>query len=578
MAFLRNLLATILGLFIFCFLILLIFSGIAASTDTVPHIKNNSILHMNLRGIVVEKAIDDPFQELLVGGPAPISLVDLLNAIEVAKDDDRIQGIYLEPQYLSAGFSSLQEIREALVDFKASGKFIYAYGEYLSEGDYYLASVADSIYLNPQGSLEFNGFSAGVTFFKGLFEKLDIEPQIFRVGDFKSFVEPFIRKSMSDENRLQMEQLLTSIHETYLQKVSESRGLSVETLEGISDQMKVRFPQDAVTTGLVSKVAYEDEILSVMKARTGVDEDDELTFAEYAQYIKATRNSGKYSGNKVAVILADGDIIMGESDGSVGGEQFAREIRKARENSAVKAIVLRVNSPGGSLTASDMIWREVMLTKGVKPIIASMSDVAASGGYYISMACDTIIAQPNTITGSIGIFGIMFYLGDFLENKLGITTDAVSTGEFSDMMTLARPLTDYEKSIIQGQVEEGYTTFVTKAAEGRGMSVDAIKEVAGGRVWSGAQAHERGLVDMIGTFDDAVELAAQNAGIEDNYMVSFYPRQKPFIEKIMSDFGGAKAYIYGGVETPLSPYIEDIKALQKMQGIQARLPVDLRIN
>ena len=576
MAFLRNLLATIVGLFIFCFLLIFLLGSIAASSESIPHVEDNSVLHLNLSGVVVEKAVDDPLQELLGGGPAPISLLDLLAAIDAAAYDDRIRGIYIEPQFLSAGYSSLQEIRDAIIDFKSSGKFVHAYGEYISEGDYYLVSVADSIYLNPQGSLEFNGLSAGVTFFKGLFDKLEIEPEIFRVGEYKSFVEPFIRKSMSEENRRQLTELITSVHDTYLQNVSATRGISLDALKGISDQMKVRLPEDAARVGLVSKVAYEDEMIDLLKSEVGIQPGDNLELITYDKYMKTTSASG-LSSNKIAVIVANGDIVMGEVDNAVGSDQFAEEIRKARESSSVKAIVLRVNSPGGSLTASDIIWREIMLTKGKKPIIASMSDVAASGGYFIAMPCDTIIAQPNTITGSIGIFGLLFNFGDFLENKLGITNESVSTGEFSDLMTVTRSLTEYERSIIQNQVEEGYRTFVAKAAQGRNMPVEELMKHAGGRVWSGTQARERDLVDVLGSFDTAVKIAAEKAGIADDYRLSFYPRQKPLLEKMLTDLSEAEVKIFGGQEKVFTPYLQQIESLQRMNGIQARLPGNLEI-
>ena len=578
MAFLRNLLAVLVGLFIFSLLGLFVLVGIigaAASTDDVPIVKANTVLHLNLNGVVVEKALDDPFQETFGGGPKTISLLDLIHSIEVAKNDDNVKGIYLEPQFLQAGYSSLQEIRDAILDFKASGKFVHAYGTYLSEGDYYLVSTADSIFLNPEGSLEFNGLTAGVTFFKGLFDKLDIEPQIFRVGEYKSYIEPFVRKSMSEENRLQLTELITSVHNTYLRNVSEVRGIPFETLRGISDQMKVRFPEDAARLGLVSKVAYEDEMVSLLKREVGIAESKDLTLMKYSKYMKTISSS--YSSNKVAVIVANGDIVMGSANDAIGGDQFAKEIRKARENDAVKAIVLRVNSPGGSLTASDIIWREIMLTKGVKPIIASMSDVAASGGYFISMPCDTIVAQPNTITGSIGIFGMMFNIGSFLENKLGITNESVNTGEFSDIMTISRPLSEYERAIIQGQVEDGYKTFTTKAAEGRNMPVEELKKYAGGRVWSGSQAYERGLVDVLGSYETAIAIAADKAGISDDYEIRYYPEQKSFIEQIIQDLSEAKVKVFANEADVFAPYLEKVKSLERMNGIQARMPGDLII-
>ncbi len=325
-----------------------------------------------------------------------------------------------------------------------------------------------------------------MTFYKGLFEKLDIEPEIFRVGQYKSFVEPFIRKDMSDENRLQMSELINSIHSTYLSTVEGNTGIVYSGLKSISDEMQVRLPEDALRLGMVHYIGYEDEMKAVLRNELGLSDDEDITFISVSNYAKSLVES--YSSNKIAVIVADGDIVMSEGSDVVGGKAFANEIRKAREDDAVKAIVLRVNSPGGSLTASEIIWRELSLTQGVKPIIASMSNVAASGGYYISAPCDTIMAQPNTITGSIGIFGMMFNFGDFLENKLGITTDNVKTGEFSDILTVTRSLTPSERAIIQNQVDHGYELFLTRVSEGRDMPVEDVEKVASGRVWTGVQA------------------------------------------------------------------------------------------
>ena len=580
MAFLRNLLAVLVGLFIFSiigfFMFLGFVSALTASTDPVPEIEANSVLHLEISGIIAERSVEDPIKEMLSAQPTPLDLMDLLMAIRKAKTDERIRGIYLEPKFVMTGSGSLQEIRDALLDFKTSGKFVYAYGEYLGEGDYYLASIADSITLQPTGSLEFNGLSANVVFFKGLFDKLDIQPEIFRVGEFKSFIEPFVRKSMSEENRLQLSELIGSVHSTYLNNVSESRGIAVDRLTEISNQMLVRLPEDARQLGLVDHVGYEDEVIASIKQQLGLATDDKFPLTGIRKYMKVAR-AGGYSKNKIAVIVANGDIIMGESMEAVGGDQFVREIQKARENDAIKAIVLRVNSPGGSLTASDMIWREVMRTKGNKPIIASMADVAASGGYYISMACDTIVAQPNTITGSIGIFGILFNFGDFLENKLGITTDNVKTGEYSDMYNLTRPLTSYERTIIQTQVEAGYDTFIAKAALGRGMSEEAINEIAGGRVWTGVQAQERGLVDLMGSLEDAVKVAAEKAGVSDDYSVRFFPEQKPFLDRLLEDLTTVKWSIFEK-DSPFRSYEDQLKSLQRMKGVQARMAGDVQIN
>lgn len=578
MAFLRNLLATLLGLFIFCifgFFILVGIIGVASSSEGVPEVKSNSVLSINLSGVLVERTIDDPLSQAFGNGPSQLGIMDALDAIHAAKEDDRIKGIYIEPMFMQAGQASLLEIRDALIDFKTSGKFIYAYGEYISESDYLVASVADSLLLNPEGYLEFNGLNISVTFFKGLFDKLDIEPEIFRVGEFKSYVEPFVRKSLSEENELQLRELLESMQSTYLLNVAENTNSNFSTLKNISDKMLAWEPEDAERVGLITRLGYEDEIKSIIRSAIDISSDEDINFISLKKYAKTL--TGKYSSNKIAVIVADGDIVFGSADDAVGGDQFADEIRKARESSSVKAIVLRINSPGGSMTASEQIWREIMLTKGVKPVIASMSNVAASGGYYIAAPCDTIIAQPNTVTGSIGIFSILYNFGDFLDNKLGITSDVVKTGEYSDIFTVTRSLNQQERAIIQRRVENGYDTFIGRVAQGRKMSTEDVKKVAGGRVWTGAQAFEFGLVDMLGSYEDAIELAAIKAGVADDYRVRFYPEQKEFLEKIMENLEDVSTGGFLGKENILTPYLKKIESLERMQGLQARMPGDLTV-
>ncbi|GAB4249806.1 MAG: signal peptide peptidase SppA [Ekhidna sp.] len=576
MAFLRNLLATLVGLIIFSVIGFFMFMGFiaAASADEVPTVKENTVLFFPMTGVLEEKAVEDPFLTVFADAPPVHSLLDILESIRFAKNDPRVKGIYIEPMYLAAGYASLQEIRDALIDFKSSGKFVYAYGEYISESDYYVASVADSLFLNPTGALEFNGLSANVTFFKGLFEKLDIEPQIFRVGAFKSYVEPYIRKDLSAENRLQYEELLGSMYDTYLENLAVTLGKPVEELRSISNEMTVSLPKDAEANGLIHKVGYEDELKSVMKSRLGVSPGKDLKMMKMGKYAQAIQSEKGYSSNKVAVIVGEGDLVMGGDEGIVGAA-FAEEIRKARESDRIKAIVLRVNSPGGSMTASDIIWREIMLTKGKKPIIASFSSLATSGGYYIGMPADTIIAQPNTITGSIGIFAMWFNLGDFLENKIGINHDVVKTGKYSDLYTLTRSLSDAERAIIQRGVNEGYEVFTQKAADARGMSQDELKAIASGRVWSGTQALENGLVDKLGSFSDAVEMAAEAAGITDDYAVSYYPQEKPFIEEFFDKMNAKVQMTFFGVET--DPLLKQVKKLQHLQGIQARMAGELEV-
>ncbi len=576
MAFLRNLLATLVGLILFTIVGFFILLGIiaSASEEEAPTVKANTIVYFPMSGVLEEKALEDPFLTVFANTPPVRSLLDIVGAINAAKVDDRVKGIYLEPMYLAGGYAAMQEIRDALLDFKESGKFVYAYGEYVSEADYYVASVADSLFINPTGAIEFNGLSANITFYKGMFDKLDIRPEIFRVGEFKSYVEPYIRKDMSEANRLQYKELLSSMYGYYLSNVSGTLGKSVEELEEISGSMKVSLPQDAVDYGLITKIGYEDELKSVMKEKVGVSPSKKLKMMRIGKYAEAIKAEAAYSRNKVAVIVAEGDLVMGGDEGIVGAK-FAEEIRKARENDRIKAIVLRVNSGGGSITASDLIWRELMLTKGKKPVIASMSTAAASGGYYIAMPADTIIAQPNTITGSIGIFGMWFNFSEFLEDKVGITHDVVKTGDYSDIYTVTRPLREAERAIIQRGVNEGYETFTKKAAEARGMSQDQLKSIASGRVWSGEQALANGLVDLLGSFNDAVELAVEAAGIEDDYALIYYPEEKPVIEEFLDKMNARTQRAIFGME--IDPLARQVKKLQHLQGLQARIPGDLRI-
>ncbi len=585
MEFFRSVMATVVGIVIsgivlIAFLVIGIIGLVAAGEDEVPEIKPQTILKIQLSGPVAERLAEDPIAEALGDKFQGIGLLSAIDAIQYAKSDPNIEGIYLEHGFLSGGYASLEELRAAIADFKSEGKFVYSYAEFMTEANYYVASVADEIYLNPQGNMEFNGLSANLTFFKGLFDKLDIEPQIFRVGTYKSAVEPFMRKNMSEANREQISSFITSIHDNYLAEVAAARGVTMEQLKTVSDSMLVRNPQLALTHGLITKVGYKDELISDIKSKMDIDDENKLKMVSLKGYSKVVGKNAPYSANKVAVIIAEGEIVSGKGENdNVGSEKFARLIKRARENDKVKAVVVRINSPGGGLVASDVMWRELMMTKEKKPVIASMSSVAASGGYYMAMPCDTIVAQPTTITGSIGIFGMIFNMGGFLENKLGITSDVVKTGEFSDIYTVSRPLNAYEKSIIQGRVEEGYETFTSKAAQGRNMDLEQLKEVASGRVWTGQQAKEIGLVDVLGSYQDAIDIAAEKAGIQDDYMVVQYPELKSELEEIMAKLTGeAETRLTRAKFGELTPYIEKIKQLDTYKGIQARLPFDVELN
>ena len=579
MKFLRNLLATIVGLFLFTFIIFLMIIAIASSADKLEEVEENSILTLKMNMPIAERSVEDPFAEIF-GEQNAIGINDIKKALEHAKTDDKIKGLYIQQGFFSSGLAKLEELREAVEDFKESGKFVVAYGEYYSEPGYYIASVADEIYLNPRGDLSFDGFLAEVTYFKGMWDKLDIEWQLFRPESniYKSAVEPFTRTDMSEDNREQISELIGSIRSNLMDNISSSRGIELDELNMIMDSMKIRFAGDAVELGMADDTIYFDQVEDIFREKLALEEDDKLEYIGIGKYNNSYKDKNK-SKNRIAVIVGEGSITSGKSeDGNIGSDSFAKLIRDARKNDKVKAVVIRVNSPGGSALASDVIWREVIKTSEVKPVIASMSDVAASGGYYIAMGADTIVAEPNTITGSIGIFGMIPDFSGFLNNKLGITHDRVKSGAHPDLYTVTRPLTAGEKAIIQNDVEEGYQNFTKKAAQGRDMQVDELLEIAGGRVWTGTQAKERGLVDILGGLEDAVEIAATKAGVEDDYILVYYPEKKDFFEKLMSDLsGGARAWIIKNELGEFYPIAKKIEEINKMRGVQARMPYDIEL-
>ncbi len=587
MKFLGNVLAVIVGLFVFSIVAMLIFFGIiglvASTSEKEVTLESNSILHLDLNGrTLVERTSEedlvfgsflDPF-----GGENNAGLVNLKKAIGEAKTNENVKGIYLNAGLIGAGQAGLLELREALLDFKESGKFIVAYDEAYSEGGYFLASVADEIYLNPLGGIDFNGFSSEGIFLKGFFEKVGIKPEVFRVGEFKSAVEPFILDKMSPENRLQTQYFLDDINNHALELIAKSRGIAQDSLIRINHQMLVRKPKDAVTYKLATALKYEDEVHSILKEKLGLKEDDQIATINATDLGGMAKSINITSSNRIAVIIAEGEIVDGNAEGAISSEKFAKEIRKARKDENIKAIVLRVNSPGGSILASDVIWREMSEAKKVKPVIVSMGEVAASGGYYISAPADTIVAQPNTITGSIGIFGILFNVQELVNDKLGVTTDVVSTGELSDFGNMARPLSEVERTIIQSSVEDGYETFISRVAEGRGMHPDSVRKIASGRVWTGSQAKARGLVDVLGGLDTAIGIAAAKIKAGDDYRVVYYPEKKPWFEELMVSFSDQVQVRI--LQTQLGdqyPLYQKIQRLKNYQGVQVRMPQDLVI-
>lgn len=587
MKFLGNVLAVIVGLFAFSIVALVIvfaLLGIAASSsEEEVTLEENSILHLDLNGrTLVERTSEedlvfgsflDPF-----GGDNSAGLVNLKKAIAEAKTNENIKGIYLNAGLFGAGQAGLLELREALQDFKESGKFIVAYDEAYSEGGYFLASVADEVYLNPLGGIDFNGFSSEGIFLKGFFEKVGIKPEVFRVGEFKSAVEPFILDKMSDENRLQTQYFLDDINNHAIDLIATSRKIAKDSLVLINKQMLVRKPKDAVTYKLATSLKYEDEVHSILKEKLGLKEEYKISTINATDLGGLAKSKNITSENRIAVILAEGEIVDGNVEGAISSEKFAKEIRKARKDENIKAIVLRVNSPGGSILASDVIWREMSEAKKAKPLIVSMGEVAASGGYYISAPADTIVAQPNTITGSIGIFGILFNVQELVNDKLGVTTDVVSTGELSDFGNMARPLTEVERTIIQSSVEDGYETFISRVAEGRGMHPDSVRKVASGRVWTGTQAKARGLVDVLGGLDTAVGIAAAKIKAGEDYRVVYYPEKKPWFEELMLNFSDqVQVRILQSQLGEQYPLYQKIQKIKNYQGVQVRMPQDLVI-
>ncbi|MDX5438177.1 MAG: signal peptide peptidase SppA [Pontibacter sp.] len=582
--FLKYVLATIVGLLIFFFISILLLIGIAASTASRDEVKvaENSVLELKLDKPISERDPKDPLAELgfSFGGLSSTDGLDQIKAsIRRAKEDENIEGIFLNMTLVNAGMGKLEEIRNELIDFKESGKFIVSYTYLSTEKAYYLASVADRIYLNPMGTIEFNGMSSELFFFKRLLDKLNIEAQIFKVGTYKSAVEPFFLEKASDANREQLNSFLNSINSYQLQQIAKSRGMTAEELKNVQDNLLVRDPEDAKKFKLITDIGYYDEALSYMKERIGVEEDEKLEMVGLSKYKKVKDKEISVSKNRIALIYAEGDIVDGEGgEDNIGGRRFADAIRDARLDEDVKAVVLRISSPGGSALASDVIWREIQLTKKVKPVIASMSDVAASGGYYIAMGCDTIVAHPNTITGSIGVFGIIPNLQGFLNEKLGITVDHVNTGKFSDVPTITRPMTAQEKEIVQNQINQIYETFTSKAAQGRSMTQDQLKEYASGRVWSGIEAKQRNLGDVYGGLEKALAIAATKAGIDGDYRLKELPARKGFFEELFGDMGAeAKEQAIKAELGELYPYYKLYQKASTLKGIQARMPYELTV-
>ena len=584
MNFLRNLLAAILGtliafgiiFFMFVFFISLV------NTEEAVTVKKNSVLELQMKYAITDYTGNkegDPFDVLFEKAQG---LDEILHAIKVAKEDNDIKGISINNNYISAGISSTQAIRNALADFKESGKFIYAFGDFYMQKDYYLASVADSIFLNPVGAMDFKGLAAEVLFFKDLQDKTGVKMEVVRHGKYKSAVEPFLSNEMSEENRTQIRELIGSIWNTIVSEIALDRSISEEDINVIADTLGGRKPEYAKASGLLDDVIYYDEYAKRLKQAVGIVEDDKLNIISLEDYTRVSRKKKLLSGkDKIAIIYAQGEIFYGEGGPNYIGQGIINKaIIKARDDKDVKAIVLRVNSPGGSALTSDIIWRELDIAKKEKPLVVSMGDVAASGGYYISAGADKIYAEPTTITGSIGVFGIVPNVNE-LAAKIGINAEQVGTNKNSVDYSLFEPMSDEFRAFVKEGIESTYQTFLGKVSEGRNITIARADSLAQGRVWSGAQARELGLVDELGGLEDAIEAAALLANV-DSYSVRKYPKYKSSFERFMEDFGGTsilnkEEIIRREIGTEIYGLYKEVKSVMEQKGFQARLPFTLTI-
>lgn len=586
--FLKFTLASIVGVLVAGFLLIFIFIGVitamVSGSEEPAQTESNSVLLLKFDHQIVDRAKKNALEGLDLGifeSEKTVGLNDMLDCIRKAKTDHNILGIYLNPSDISAGLGTIEEIRLALKDFKTSGKFIYAYGENISQKAYYLITVADSVMLNPQGSIDFRGLGGERTFYKKGLEKLGVEMQIIRHGKFKSAVEPYILDKMSPENRLQTETYLKSLWNEMLSDISASRKMGYDELNDIADAVaSFRKADFARQKNLVDRLKYKDQVIDDLKKLTLTDQKDDVRAVDIYKYIKVpeTREVKTMPRQKIAVIYASGEIDASTSGDGIKSEELSRAIREARRDSSIRAIVLRINSPGGSAYGSDVIWREVKLAAKAKPVVASMGDVAASGGYYIACAADTIMADRTTITGSIGIFGMIPNFQNLLSNKLGITQDVVTTNEHSDMISVTRPMTEFERGLMQNMIETGYDTFISHVADGRKMDKTAVDEIGQGRVWAATNAKEIKLVDVFGGLTDAIELAKKMAKL-DSYRIVNLPKLKDPFEELMKEFtGSAKAKFMKDEMGETYKYYQELRGVVAQQGVLARMPYDIDIH
>lgn len=580
-SFFKIFFATFLALLVFSVLSIFFFVAFigGVASKKAPKIPTNAVLVIDLGKQFNEQSREDFFASLNSADSETPGLYDLVRLIRNAKSDKNIGGIYLMANNNPNGFAASDEIRSALNDFKSSGKFIYAYGSVMTQKAYYIANVADSVFLNPIGMLDWSGMQVEYTFLKGTLDKLGIEPQIFYAGKFKSATEPLRLDKMSPENKLQTSVWLNDLYSHFLENTAASRKTDTATLRQLANTAAIQFAKDAVTHKLVDGLRYDDELKDAIKRRLNVDKYEKLSTVTINSYF-AANNYVEGGGEKIALIYAEGDIIDGKSEeGTIGDITYVSLIRKARLDKSIKAVVFRINSGGGSVLASENIWRELSITKKEKPVVVSFGDVSASGGYYVSCDADSIFALPSTITGSIGVFGIVPNLSNFFKGKLGITFDEVKTGPYAGGLTVTRAMTDAEKRLQQTQIEVIYAQFKQRVADGRKMDTAAVEEVAQGRVWTGKRALEIGLIDRFGGIEDAIKSAATLAKLE-SYHVAEYPGKMNFLDKL---FGRNEAELYtqtlkkelGAEQFRL---FEEMQKINRITGHQAKMPFRFTVN
>ena len=561
--------------------------GIASSSSDQEELPSDAVLTLKLNYPIVDRVQDgNPLAALALLNPneqSPLGLNDILSSIEKAKTDNNIKGIILDLTTFQAGYAKLTEVRNKLEEFKATGKFIYAYADYYYFPTYFMASVADSVFVNPEGEMAFNGMVAQVTFFAGALEKLGVNMQVVRAGKFKGAVEAYTRNNLSPENKEQIEIYINSVFNETLAKISKSRKIDVAKLKADADELKMKSVNDFKSNGYIDAVAYRDQFYSAMKKRMGVKDDHKVPLISEQKYAKSLEDLGSGS-DRVAVVYASGDIIGGKGDGTqIAADDLAETLKNVRLDNKVKAVVLRIDSRGGSSLASDIIWREAKLLSAAKPLIVSMSDVAASGGYYIATPARKIVAEPTTITGSIGVFGLIPNAQKLLNDKLGIEFEYVGTGKHSDIGRIDRDMTLEEREYIESIIDKIYDTFLSRVAEGRKMTKEQVHEVAQGRVWTGVMAKEVGLVDELGGLEKAIEIAAKEANITE-YKLKEYPKVKDQLELIVNKMSGNTSFQskvkemakYTGFES-YAHYLSEFEKFGTKHSVQAIMPFDISV-